>query len=209
VTMTAPRLTAGDTVRHPRRPEWGIGRVLRAQSPTGEAGAQRVTVDFPGRGRLTIDTGTVALEPATDAAPAPPEARSEADRMLEALERMAGSGEEALADLPEAMTDPLTSLRERLRRALEGYRFPPTDRGRFDWAVARTGLNDPLSHHSRDAIAEAFTRYRRRLDRHVGELVRQMQQAGRRQELNTLYQACRHEAGRRAMLAARRDSPAG
>ena len=47
-------LTPGVFVRHPDRPDWGLGQV---QSVTG----QRVTVNFEGIGKVLILTDRVAL----------------------------------------------------------------------------------------------------------------------------------------------------
>jgi hypothetical protein len=45
----------GDYVRHPQRPEWGLGQV---QSAIGH----RVTVMFEHAGKVLVDTDVVALE---------------------------------------------------------------------------------------------------------------------------------------------------
>lgn len=45
----------GDFVRHPDRPDWGIGQV---QSVIG----RRVTVNFENAGKLLIDGAVVSLE---------------------------------------------------------------------------------------------------------------------------------------------------
>ena len=50
------RLVPGIFVRHPTRPEWGIGQVQSAIGP-------RVTVNFEHAGKLLIDANAVALEP--------------------------------------------------------------------------------------------------------------------------------------------------
>ena len=47
-------LSPGDFVRHPGRPDWGLGQV---QSVTG----RRVTVNFEGVGKVLILTDRVAL----------------------------------------------------------------------------------------------------------------------------------------------------
>jgi transcription elongation factor GreA-like protein len=47
-------LTPGAFVRHPARPDWGLGQI---QSVTG----QRVTVNFEGVGKVLILTDRVAL----------------------------------------------------------------------------------------------------------------------------------------------------
>lgn len=49
------RLTPGSFVRHPDRPDWGVGQV---QSVIG----QRVTVNFEHAGKLLINGAVVALE---------------------------------------------------------------------------------------------------------------------------------------------------
>jgi FKBP-type peptidyl-prolyl cis-trans isomerase 2 len=52
----------GMRVRHPERPDWGIGQV---QSVVG----QRVTVNFEHAGKLLINAGLVALEPVEEEPP--------------------------------------------------------------------------------------------------------------------------------------------
>jgi hypothetical protein len=58
-------LTPGAFVRHPDRPDWGIGQI---QSVTGA----RVTVNFEGAGKVLILVDRIALLPAE---PEPPAAR--------------------------------------------------------------------------------------------------------------------------------------
>ncbi|MCC6469066.1 MAG: DUF3553 domain-containing protein [Alphaproteobacteria bacterium] len=50
------RLAPGTWVRHPDRPDWGLGQV---QSAIGT----RVTVNFEHAGKLLINTAVVTLEP--------------------------------------------------------------------------------------------------------------------------------------------------
>lgn len=62
--MTTPiRFAQGDTVRHPKRPEWGLGTVRNIQAiaqPDGSR-AQRLTVDFANQGRKLINTAIAPL----------------------------------------------------------------------------------------------------------------------------------------------------
>jgi len=51
----ADRLAPGTWVKHPARPDWGLGQV---QSAVG----QRVTVNFEHAGKLLINTAVVTLE---------------------------------------------------------------------------------------------------------------------------------------------------
>lgn len=50
-------LMPGAWVRHPDRPDWGIGQI---QSVAG----QRVTVNFEHAGKLSINAAVVQLQPA-------------------------------------------------------------------------------------------------------------------------------------------------
>lgn len=49
----------GQRVRHPGRPDWGVGQV---QSVIGH----RVTVNFEHAGKLLVNVAVVSLEPAED-----------------------------------------------------------------------------------------------------------------------------------------------
>ena len=53
------RLLPGAYVRHPDRPDWGIGQV---QSVIG----QRITVNFENVGKLLINGAVITLEPIDD-----------------------------------------------------------------------------------------------------------------------------------------------
>lgn len=53
------RLVPGSFVRHPDRPDWGVGQV---QSVIG----QRVTVNFENAGKILINGAVIALEPIDD-----------------------------------------------------------------------------------------------------------------------------------------------
>jgi hypothetical protein len=50
-------LTPGAFVRHPDRPDWGLGQVQSATGP-------RATVNFEGAGKVLIRTDRVSLVPA-------------------------------------------------------------------------------------------------------------------------------------------------
>jgi hypothetical protein len=49
----------GVFVRHPKKPEWGLGQVQTAIGP-------RVTVMFENAGKILIDTDTVTLDRVDD-----------------------------------------------------------------------------------------------------------------------------------------------
>jgi hypothetical protein len=58
MAITVP-LAPGAFVRHPHRPDWGLGQV---QSVVGK----RVTVNFEGAGKVVVMADHVALEPEPD-----------------------------------------------------------------------------------------------------------------------------------------------
>ena len=49
----------GQLVRHPERPDWGLGQV---QSRVGD----RITVNFEHAGKVVIDGSRIALDPVWD-----------------------------------------------------------------------------------------------------------------------------------------------
>lgn len=57
-------LVPGRYVRHPDRPDWGIGQIQSAIGP-------RVTVNFEHAGKRLIDAAAVTLIDADDEPPAP------------------------------------------------------------------------------------------------------------------------------------------
>jgi len=59
MTGTNAILTPGMFVRHPERPDWGLGQV---QSNIGD----RITVNFQNEGKVVIDGARVALDPVFD-----------------------------------------------------------------------------------------------------------------------------------------------
>ena len=59
MTQVIQDLAPGMLVRHPLRPEWGIGQV---QSAIGH----RVTVNFEHAGKVLINSDKVALAPAEE-----------------------------------------------------------------------------------------------------------------------------------------------
>ncbi|MEM1026663.1 MAG: DUF3553 domain-containing protein [Planctomycetota bacterium] len=60
---TITHFEKGDRVQHPKRPEWGSGTVRDTQAITHEGqAAQRVTIDFVGKGRVVINAAVAPLE---------------------------------------------------------------------------------------------------------------------------------------------------
>lgn len=209
----------GDRVVHPRRPEWGAGVVRQAQTITHQGQqAQRLAVDFPNRGRVTLNTAVAPLKPANTDTESKQETLTDMTRTrtaslsstevgsgwLEQLEQATRNRSHELWELPEQMTDPFASTQSRLDATLDSYRFSTEARSLIDWACMQTGLDDPLTKYTRQELEQAFPRFARDRDQHLASLVRQIKRNGRQALLSETLQTTRHPAARAALTKAMR-----
>ncbi|MFO0837073.1 MAG: DUF3553 domain-containing protein [Phycisphaerae bacterium] len=144
--LTTP-LIVGQAIAAAARPDWGVGVVLRVE-PTVVEGrpAQRVTVRFP-IGQKVVLTPPARLT-------APPESPQ---RESGWIDQIAGRTlDDRLRALPEHAVQVLGSLRDRLLALKPLYAYDESPGSLVRWARAQTGLGDPLSHYSRDELAQAF-----------------------------------------------------
>jgi len=181
--MTAPRFAFGDQLRHRERPEWGIGSVVRVEDVrhNGEA-AQRLSVRFPNAGVKTLNSSHAALE-RVEATVSGREVEEDGEHAVGIWDRVRESGwlapvaerkiEEAMVQLPPESRDMFLPLRDRLAQALGLYRFDRTGRGLIDWAVAQTGLDDPLSRFNRHELEQYFDRWTAERDGHLARVLRE------------------------------------
>ena len=165
--MSTRKFEFGDRVRHTKRPEWGIGSIVKTEhlSVNGQD-AQRVAVRFPNAGLKTISTAHAELEVMTDAIAGPPavdehplagwDKMSESDWLGEVAQRKV---HEAMVSLSEAVRDPFNSLQHRLGACLDLFRFERTGGSLLDWAVAQSGLDDPLSRFTRHELEVFFDQW--------------------------------------------------
>lgn len=179
--MSQRKFQFGDRVRHVRRPEWGIGSIVKIEPMAlNSQPAQRLSVRFSNAGLKTLVEANAELELVTADASnvvmdqAHPvnewENLSEED-WLEPLARR--KVEEAMTRLPPEIRDPFNSLRERLVLCLDLYRFENTGRSLIDWAVAQTGLDDPLSRFTRPELEQLFEPWSSQRQQHLGRLLNQ------------------------------------
>ncbi len=84
---------------------------------------------------------------------------------LAALERR--DPEAVMLDIPECAKDPFRSVWERLQDSLDLYRFTTNSRSVLDWAIAQSGLEDPLTRFNRQEIEIFFNRWMRIRDQHL------------------------------------------
>lgn len=189
---------------HPRRPEWGSGLVHQAMAvPQSGPAAQRLVIEFANQGRVTINTAVAPLLPAQEGAitmsatqsrptfptPGATPKPSNGGGWLDRLEGN-GVGKEELWRMPASFTDPFATLSSRLAAVLDSFRYgtdPRHPRNLLDWAVAQTGLNDPLSKYTRTELEQAFPRFVRDRDNYFFDMVRTI----RRQNRQDLLQQAR------------------
>lgn len=170
----------GDEVTHPHRPEWGRGTVRQARTITHEgATAQRLAIDFVNHGRAVINTAFAKLQPKGKEPTTMSSTTTPAGGWLGQLERSATgkAPTHELWDLPDALTDPFVSDLERLKAVLATYRFSTDARSLLEWAVAQTGLSDPMTKYTRQEMEQAFPRFARDRDQHLKQLVFQLKRS--------------------------------
>jgi len=178
--MSTGKFAFGDRVRHPKRPEWGIGTVLKTQlvSQNGDS-VQNVTARFSNAGVKTISTSHAPLEKVSDDNHA--SAVVDETPTIEMWDRLNESGwlgeharrkiEEVMIRLPLETRDVFLPMRKRLEAMLSLYRFDNTGRGLIDWAVAQSGLHDPLTRFTRQELEQLFDRWVRKRDEQLANLL--------------------------------------
>jgi hypothetical protein len=174
----------GDEVLHPKRLEWGTRVVDQARQITHQGQqAQRLVVTFAHRGRVAINTAVASLQSRKNKASTMSNAATTAGRgWLEALADK--QGEHELHRLPDAMVDPFASLTERLKATLDNFRFNAGPRPLIDWAIAQTGLDDPLTLYTRQELEQEFQRFAYIRGKNLLELAQTIKSQGKRQVLD-------------------------
>lgn len=176
--MPSILLKQGDKVRHPARPEWGIGSVTRVEQMQHDGVADlRVWVRFPTAGEKTLIAGTAELECVGEGAPQSIYSR----QTLVELEASRGSGwlgsvtdgkvQELMTAVAPDATDPFLSIRRRLELTLGYYRFDGTGSKLIEWAIAQSGLDDPMTRFNRQELEQLHKRWLFNMDVHLGKLM--------------------------------------
>ena len=197
---------SGDNVIHTQRREWGVG-VVEKTTKILEAGqsAQRVTVRFKHRGRVTINTAVAPLlagqsEQAMTRTDGSDPIVSRPGGWLDSLTQEKPT--HAISALPEEMTDPFVSHSRRLTATLDSYRFSLAPRPLIEWAITQTNLDDPLTQYTRQELEQAFERFARDRDNHLKDLVRTAKRQDESALLHGARERCRYPAGKAALLRA-------
>lgn len=179
--MSSESFAFGDRVRHIRRPEWGVGTITKSED-IGLNGqrAQRLSIRFPNAGMKTILTGHAELEKYTGNGDPLGDAENPGvgawDKMQESewLSSVADRKvKESMITLPMEVRDPFNSMAQRMEMMLGLYRFDRSGRGLMDWAVAQTGLNDPLSRFTRHELEQHFDRWSHEREQQLAKLLQE------------------------------------
>ncbi len=180
--MSDTKLSFGDRVRHPGRPEWGIGTIIKVEPlPVNGHTTQRLSIRFPNAGMKTLIEEQANLQRMSESKDplfgdeSEPSARAwdryTEDDWISPIARKKVF--EALIALPQDVRDPFLSLQKRLHLTLRLYRFDKSGKGLIDWAVAQTGIDDPLTRFSRQDLEQHFARYAGERDSHLGRLLQE------------------------------------
>ncbi|MBS0186658.1 MAG: DUF3553 domain-containing protein [Planctomycetes bacterium] len=180
MSQLAREWNVGSKVRHPGRPEWGVGVVTSAQSLVQEGvRCQRLTIRFDKVGSKTLSTAFATLLGASDNPPfvsARPSSETTSMSSTDAiLSREAKAAtEETFLRLPDDATDPFVTLAKRAAATLNLYRFTPSGASLLDWAVMQSGMRDPLSRYNRHELETLFQRFRQNLDAHARKTLKEL-----------------------------------
>jgi hypothetical protein len=177
--MSERKFQIGDRVRHAKRPEWGIGNVVKVEEATIHGRTvQMVSVRFGNAGVKTLSSSHADLQLApgeesasTSAADAPVlawEKMDESDWLAPLARRKV---EQAMVSIAAEARDPFNSLQKRLRFTLDLFRFDKSGRSLIDWAVAQSGLADPLSRFTRQELEQMFDRWAYERGVHLSRLL--------------------------------------
>lgn len=225
--MTQTRTWAvGDRVVHSGKPEWGAGTVNGAIRTTHDGHpCQSLTIRFDRGGLKTINTAYASLI-AADQAPSLPtepvfaggDASSAGERSGSKFrihdepskknieDKLSGMADirAQMTRLPDAATDPFSSVLARVKATIALYKYTPQGGLLLDWAAIQSGLADPMSRFNRHELEKFFEAFAVNRDVHLKKLLseaRKLDPAGVQQAIASapasLQQALRRiDAGR-------------
>lgn len=172
----------GDRVRHPSRPEWGVGVINKIEVVTRDGSTDlRIWVRFPSVGEKTLLASAANLEAVDDRGAT---ASIYSRPSVTSLDVAKGEGwlgsiskqtpEELMTSLSGEATDPFAGPRRRFELSLALYRFDTSAARLIEWSVAQSGLDDPLSRFNRQELEQLHKRWLFNLDAHVSKLLSEL-----------------------------------
>jgi Protein of unknown function (DUF3553) len=178
-SMSETQYAYGDRVRHVRRPEWGIGTIVKVEDAALNGHRDwRLSIRFPNAGTKTLISSQAELEQVHGNVE--PYVNGQ-ERSVAAWDKLSEGGwlnsvaerkvKEQMISLPPEVKDPFNSLAKRLVLTMALYRFDRSGRGLIDWAVAQSGLDDPLSRFTRHDLEQHFDRWAIERDNHLSRLL--------------------------------------
>ena len=169
----------GDRVRHPSKPEWGVGVVSKDEVTTrGETTDLRIWVRFPSIGEKTLLASVAGLElieaqafsSAIHARPSVTDVDvAKGGGWLGSISKK--SAEELMTALPGEATDPFVNPKRRFETTMALYRFDGTPARLVEWSIAQSGLDDPMSRFNRQELEQLYKRWMFHLDAHLLKLL--------------------------------------
>jgi hypothetical protein len=178
-----------DRVRHVLRPEWGIGTIVKVEPVVGGGSSQgvstngappqRLSIRFPNGGLKTLvsshaelervnGTADLLTEPGATPSPRIWDLLNESEWLAPVARKKV---DEAMISVPTEVRDPFNSMQKRLSIMLGLYRFTRFGKSLIDWAVAQTGLDDPLSKFTRQELEQRFERWVFERDNYLAKLL--------------------------------------
>ncbi|MDP6693777.1 MAG: DUF3553 domain-containing protein [Phycisphaerales bacterium] len=170
----------GDHVTHELHPEWGSGAVIKVENTVvGGKPATRVTVRFANAG-LKIFAGNSLPLTLLEGEHTMPGDRDQARPAIAEVEDLERAGLtqaiekkllEIMLAIPMACRDKFNTPEYRLKRTFDLYKYDMSGRGLMEWAIAQTGMDDPLTRFNRGELEEYFKRWARDRDAHLSSLL--------------------------------------
>ncbi|MFZ4643631.1 MAG: DUF3553 domain-containing protein [Phycisphaerales bacterium] len=169
----------GDRVRHPSRPEWGIGVVSKIEVVTrGSSTDLRVWVRFPSIGEKTLLASAAALEILEDqsfssSVHSRPSVTdfdvAQGGGWLGSISKQTAN--DLMTTLPGEATDPFAHPKRRLEVTIKLYRFDGTPARLVEWSIAQSGLDDPMARFNRQELEQLYKKWMFNLDAHLLKLL--------------------------------------
>jgi len=173
--MSTVPFTVGERVRHPQRPEWGLGNIQRIEMTTvGAKRDQRLWIRFDNAGLKTILASAAGLERTATIG-------GDGEHTLVGRELAGETGwlaeiskrkpEDAMTSLSPQASDPFIPAAKRLEYVLGLYRFDTSGAKLIDWAVAQSGIGDPLTRFTRHELERFFSDWAIERDAQLGRIL--------------------------------------
>lgn len=176
----------GDKVRHRRSPEWGTGVISRTEMLSREGGTDmRLWVRFPSVGEKVLLASIAPLDHVSDGTGNGVDAIDFHSRPTIAEHAQSTGGgwlaeiskkkpEDLMTAVPLEATDPFVPAPRRLANALALYRFDGTGVKLIEWAVAQSGLDDPMTRYNRQELEAQWKRWLFNLDNAVLKILQEL-----------------------------------